>query len=207
MEPDGGAVISSVCVLSAVPTSRLGLTVALERAGLDVEDPPNVLAWVGSRDRAVVVVIDGADAHRRLRDLRDVPHRSFVLTLLPETDVRSYIEILRHGAGAALPLSASVEDVVDALTAGSRDLSWLPAQVLRALVEGHRSEPPSGSVGPCDRQLLALLAEGRGVASIAKRLHMSERTVHRRRQELFRRLDVSSAAGAVAWAVRHGLLD
>lgn len=195
-----------VCVVAAAPASRLGLMVGLERAGVAVEDPPSVLGWVGSRERAVILVLDGEDPHGTLLDLRTIGHRSFVLALLQVSDARSYIDALRCGADAALPLNVPFADVLGALHAASRDLSAVPTAVLHSLVAGHRPDPPPGILRPSDVQLLTLLADGSGVPLIAQRLHMSERTAYRRRHQLFQRLGVASPAGAVAWAVRHGLI-
>lgn len=62
--------------------------------------------------------------------------------------------------------------------------------------------------GPTARELevLALVANGRTNRQIAAELSISEQTVRRHLQNLFRRLGVSSRAAATAYAVKHDLI-
>ena len=56
-------------------------------------------------------------------------------------------------------------------------------------------------------EVLRLVAEGLNNQSIAKRLFVSDHTVHRHLANILDKLDVSSRAAAVAQASRHGLLS
>jgi DNA-binding NarL/FixJ family response regulator len=54
--------------------------------------------------------------------------------------------------------------------------------------------------------VLALLAEGLPLETVARRLSVSERTLRRRTRAICDRLGVPSVITAVAWAARRGLL-
>jgi len=54
--------------------------------------------------------------------------------------------------------------------------------------------------------VLALVAKGRTNREIAAELSISEQTVRRHLQNLFRRLGVSSRAAATAYALEHDLI-
>jgi DNA-binding NarL/FixJ family response regulator len=58
-----------------------------------------------------------------------------------------------------------------------------------------------------EREVLALLAEGASGRMIARRLEISENTVRTHVQNLLTKLQVGSRIEAVAYAVRHGLVE
>ena len=82
----------------------------------------------------------------------------------------------------------------------------LAARFLAGLEDEADAEPASDA-GLTARELgvLRLLAAGLTNREIAARLVISEHTVHRHVTNLYRRLGVSSRAGATAYAHRHGL--
>ena len=82
----------------------------------------------------------------------------------------------------------------------------LAARLLAGL-EDEAGTQPASAVSPTARELevLRLLAAGLTNREIAARLVISEHTVHRHVTNLYRRLGVSSRAGATAYAHRHGL--
>lgn len=57
-----------------------------------------------------------------------------------------------------------------------------------------------------EREVLALIAEGNSVAEIAASIHLSPSTVKSHLESLYRKLEVSERAAAVAAAMRKGLL-
>jgi DNA-binding NarL/FixJ family response regulator len=69
--------------------------------------------------------------------------------------------------------------------------------------------PPTGSNGGLSKrelEVLRLVAEGLNNQNIAKKLFVSDHTVHRHLANILNKLDVSSRAAAVAQASRRGLL-
>ena len=64
----------------------------------------------------------------------------------------------------------------------------------------------SAELSRADLDLLRLLADGLPLATIARRLEVSERTVRRRLRSICKRLGLSVPIQAVVWAARRGLL-
>jgi DNA-binding CsgD family transcriptional regulator len=63
-----------------------------------------------------------------------------------------------------------------------------------------------GDLTPREREVLALLAEGKSNAAIAEELFISQRTVTTHLSRLYAKLDVSTRTEAIALAVRMGLV-
>jgi DNA-binding NarL/FixJ family response regulator len=61
-------------------------------------------------------------------------------------------------------------------------------------------------LGDDDVAILAMLAQGLPVGTVARRLAMSERTLRRRTRAICDMLGVPAAITAVAWAAKRGLL-
>jgi len=58
-----------------------------------------------------------------------------------------------------------------------------------------------------ERQILSLIANGQTTRSIAQTLGLSPKTVENHRANIMAKLEVSSMAGLLAYALREGLLD
>jgi non-specific serine/threonine protein kinase len=89
------------------------------------------------------------------------------------------------------------------------------AQVLAALVstDAAAGQPQAAESGeamtvltPRERDVLKLVAQGLSNSDIARRLVLSEHTVHRHLANILRKLGLSSRAAAAAWGVRAGLV-
>jgi LuxR family transcriptional regulator, maltose regulon positive regulatory protein len=75
------------------------------------------------------------------------------------------------------------------------------------------SEPDTAASGeaatvltPRELDVLKLVAQGLSNPDIARRLVLSEHTVHRHLANVLRKLNLSSRAAAAAWGVRTGLV-
>lgn len=98
------------------------------------------------------------------------------------------------------------ESVVEEVTAVQRLLVGLDRH-LGALA---RYVPSRGADAPAltsrERVVLVLLAKGCTAEAMARRLHISPRTVHKHQEHLYRKLGVSDRLSAVLAAQRRGLI-
>ena len=90
-----------------------------------------------------------------------------------------------------------------------------PAQVLAAIsrtgtAAGQARVAVPGEAAsvltPRELDVLKLVAQGLSNPDIARRLVLSEHTVHRHLANILRKLNLSSRAAAAAWGVRAGLV-
>ena len=61
------------------------------------------------------------------------------------------------------------------------------------------------ALGPREREVLQLLAEGHSSPEIAGRLHIAASTVETHRRNIMKKLDVHSIAELTKYAIREGL--
>lgn len=168
---------------------REGLARLLEDAGHEVvaraEDAPELLAAVAQTqpDLAIVDVRmppgmadDGAQAARTLREQDE----SLPIVLLSQhVEARHSLELVSGGGHFGYLLKDRVLDVDDflgALDRVARGGSALDPEVVATLL--HRGgADPLDRLTPREREVLALMAEGRTNAGIAERLWLTDRTV------------------------------
>jgi predicted ATPase/DNA-binding CsgD family transcriptional regulator len=98
---------------------------------------------------------------------------------------------------------------LDLARAAEQALSGMPAERAGAAATdpGDAVSGEAASVlTPRELDVLKLVAKGLSNADIARRLVLSEHTVHRHLANLLRKLGLSSRAAAAAWGVRSGLV-
>lgn len=83
-----------------------------------------------------------------------------------------------------------VEDFLDSLERVARGGSVLDPEVVASIVRPYRPDDPIAALTQRERDVLALMAEGRSNASIAAALWLTERTVESHVRSLFGKLDL-----------------
>lgn len=146
---------------------------------------------------------DGLDLVRQLRRARsDVG--LVVLTMYAGDD--QLFAALEAGASAFVPKSAPSDDVVAAARhAAAKPTSFVAADLAEAM--RRRLHPTGPQLTRREREVLDLLAEGLGVATIARKLYISESTTKTHVSKLYDKLGAANRAQAIMAAVRAGLLD
>lgn len=167
---------------------REGLALLLRDAGHEVVaavgDAPGLCAAVAREgpDLAVVDIRmppgnddDGARAAAQIR--RDRPEVA-VMLLSQHVETRHTLDLVATGGFGYLLKDRvlDVDDFLDALRRVAAGGSALDPEVVAALVTGRRDDPLA-ALSPREREVLALMAEGRTNAGIARRLWLTDRTV------------------------------
>jgi DNA-binding NarL/FixJ family response regulator len=183
---------------------REGLARVLEAAGIQVAaqvgDAEQLLARVRA-DPPDAVVVDirmppthtreGLDAARRLR--AEHP-RVGVLVLSQYVEPHYAMQLLDDGArGVGYLLKDRVVDVgevVDAVRRVASGRSVIDPEVVAQLIGRRRARNPVQELTERERQVLALMAEGRSNQAICERLFLSPKTVEAHVRSIFVRLDL-----------------
>jgi DNA-binding NarL/FixJ family response regulator len=150
--------------------------------------------------------LNGIEATRLIRD-RGLHARIVMLSVHAEP--QHVVRALRAGASGYVPKSSAGSDVIEAVRAVNAGQRYvhpsIASDVLSQLVESEESDDPLGKLSSRERQVLQLIAEGKGMADIAERLSLSARTVETYRARLMEKLDIHDVPSLVKLAIRHGL--
>jgi DNA-binding NarL/FixJ family response regulator len=183
---------------------REGLARVLQAAGIQVAaqvgDAEQLLARVRASPPAAVVVDirmppthtrEGLDAAQRIR--AEHPQVG-VLVLSQYVEPHHAIQLLQDGAsGVGYLLKdrvADVNEVVDAVQRVAAGGSVIDTEVVAQLVSRRRTHDPIQELSKRERQVLALMAEGRSNQAIGERLFLSPKTVEAHVHSIFTRLDL-----------------
>jgi DNA-binding NarL/FixJ family response regulator len=185
---------------------REGLGRVLEAAGIQVTaqvgDAEQLLALVRADppDTAVVDIRmppthtrEGLDAAQRIR--AEHPQVG-VLVLSQYVEPHHAMQLLEDGAqGVGYLLKdrvADVTEVVDAVRRVAGGGSVIDPEVVAQLLERRRTRNPVQELTEREREVLALMAEGRSNQAICQRLFLSPKTVEGHVRSIFTRLDLAA---------------
>ena len=166
-----------------------------------VELDPDVILMDSSMED-----LNGVEATRLIRE-RGL--RARIVMLSVQAEPLHVVRALRAGASGYVPKSSAGSDVIEAIRAVNAGKRYvhpsIASEVLSQLVESEGDDDPLGKLSSRERQVLQLIAEGKGVADIADRLSLSARTVETYRARLMDKLDIHDVPTLVKLAIRHGL--
>ncbi|MFF3905580.1 response regulator [Streptomyces sp. NPDC001848] len=148
---------------------------------------------------------DGIEALRKLREL-DNPARVLIVTSF--TEQRTVVPALRAGAAGYVYKDVDPDALAGAIRsvhAGHILLQPEVAGVLLSQEEAATGQGRAGSLTEREREVLALIADGRSNREIARALVLSEKTVKTHVSNILMKLDLADRTQAALWAVRHGV--
>jgi DNA-binding NarL/FixJ family response regulator len=136
---------------------------------------------------------EGLDAARTI-------HSQFpqiaILVLSAHIEVEHAMDLLGVGAGIGYVLKTSVGDVdelCDTLDRISSGGSVVDPTLVQELVRARRASDPLEALTTRERDVLALMAEGRSNTGIARALWIAEGTVEKHVRHIFRKLEIPDA--------------
>ena len=184
---------------------REGLVTLLERHGFDVvgaaADAAQLLAYTRKHQPELAIVdirmppthtTEGLDAAMEIR--RQLPDVA-VLVLSAYTELEQATELLGGGGGVGYLLKSRVMDVQEFMGALDRVIaggSVVDPGLVRELFAQQRRGDPLGDLTPREREVLALMAEGRSNAGIARRLWLAPGTVEKHVKSILAKLGITA---------------
>jgi DNA-binding NarL/FixJ family response regulator len=171
---------------------REGLASLLERAGFDIVgqsgDATELIALVREHRPELAIVdirmppnhaTEGLEAARVIRE--EVPETAIVV-LSAHVEVEHAMDLLGSGERMGYLLKSRVTDVdefVEALDRIVKGASVIDPALVQELVAARRVNDPLEELSPREGEVLALMAEGRSNAGIARALWVTEGTVEK----------------------------
>ncbi|AGY57259.1 response regulator transcription factor [Gloeobacter kilaueensis] len=136
-----------------------------------------------------------------------------LVVLVEEATGNWTAEALRAGVRSILPRTATATEIVAAVEAAANRLVTIHPDLIESLIASlpearstQASPPADQPLTPREAEVLAMLAEGLGNKTIAKRLTISEHTVKFHISSIFGKLGATSRTEAVTLGVRQGLI-
>jgi DNA-binding NarL/FixJ family response regulator len=182
---------------------RAGLASLLDRQGFEVVgeagDAHDLLALVEELRPDLVVVdirmppsqtVEGLEAARSIRE--EFPEIG-VMLLSAHIDVEHALTLLSTGRGIGYLLKSRVVDVddfVENLSRVARGASIIDPTLVGELISARRRNDPLDVLSPREREVLALMAEGRSNLGIAQSLWVTEGTVEKHVQHILTKLSL-----------------
>jgi DNA-binding NarL/FixJ family response regulator len=180
---------------------REGLASLLQRSGFEVVgqagDATRLLALVAEQTPDLVVVdirmppthtAEGLDAARQIRQQQP---QIGILVLSAHVEVDHAMELLASGRGIGYLLKSRVTDVeefLDTLGRIAKGGSVVDPTLVAELVAARHRDDPLAELSAREREVLALMAEGRSNAGIARRLWVTEGTVEKHVRSILTKL-------------------
>jgi DNA-binding NarL/FixJ family response regulator len=186
---------------------RAGLVRLLGEAGFEVvaeaEDAPGLVRKVAAY-RPDVVVTDvrmppghSDDGLRAAREIRERFPSTAVLVLSQYVIERAAVELIGDDAGGVGYLLKDRVRDLDAFAEAIRRVadggSALDPEVVARMLGRHRD--PLGELTAREREVLALMAEGRSNQGIGERLVITEHAVEKHVSSILRKLDIATGPG------------
>jgi two-component system nitrate/nitrite response regulator NarL len=134
-----------------------------------------------------------------------------VLVLSMEGKRDAVLRIIKAGARGYVLKDAPPDELVRAIEAvqsGEAFFSGPVAQIaLNQYVSESDDDQPLAKLSEREREVLALIAEGKSNKEIAMHLGIGVRTIETHRERIMRKLDIHSVAGLTKFAIAHGMVS
>ena len=185
---------------------REGLASLLERSGFDVVGQCGdgaCLVDLVRRERPDLVIVDirmppghgteGLDAARQIR--AELPGTA-ILVLSAHVEVEHAMDLIASGQRTGYLLKSRVIDVGDfteTLRRLVRGGSAVDPALVAELVAARRVDDPLDALSPREREVLALMAEGRSNSAISHQLWVTEGTVEKHVRSILQKLRLAES--------------
>ncbi|MGA9756023.1 MAG: response regulator transcription factor [Desulfobaccales bacterium] len=134
-----------------------------------------------------------------------------VLALSMLADRRFVYNMLRAGASGYLIKDCSFKELVRAIRVVMANRTYLSPGIMDVVVKdyvkpsAYSDSPSSSNLTIRESEVLQMVAEGHSTSQIAKRLHLSVKTIETHRQKLIAKINAKGIAGLTKYAIREGL--
>jgi two-component system NarL family response regulator len=145
--------------------------------------------------------LGGAEVARALRRSGS-PAKLLALSIHAER--HAVQQMLQAGADGYVVKSAALQELVQAIRAVAQGKVYLSPEIAREALPESQDEA-GAPLAARERQVLALLAEGKRSGDIGRALRISPATVEAHRRNIMRKLGLHTVAELTKYAVRKGL--
>src|SRR5688500_1820676 len=152
--------------------------------------------------------LNGIDATRQIVSRSP---KTKVIALSMHSDRQFVAEMFRAGAKGYLLKDSAFEELANAILKVARNETYIAPKLSGFNIEDYTRKDDANEIllkpklSEREREVLQMMAEGKGTKEIAAHLHLSAKTVETHRQHLMHKLESYSVAELTIFAIRQGL--
>jgi two-component system invasion response regulator UvrY len=179
----------------------------------EAENAQQVLAQVQSQnwDLAIVdITMPGRSGLDVLRDLQRVQPGLPVLVLSMHPEDQYGKRVLKAGASGYMNKESAPEELIKAIRkvlAGGRYVSPALAEKLAVEWGTNAGRPLHENLSDREFEVLRMIALGKTISQIAVELHLSATTISTYRARILEKMNMTTSAELMRYALRHGVVD
>ncbi|OGT93768.1 MAG: hypothetical protein A2298_03460 [Gammaproteobacteria bacterium RIFOXYB2_FULL_38_6] len=151
--------------------------------------------------------IGGFGATKRI--LQMLPKTKIIILTAYAHDILSS-RLIQTGAYGYMMKTSGPNDIIKAIKTVSKGEHFISPEIMNKLALAQINDysgSPFKNLSDKELQIVLMIGQGITVKEIAKRLHLSEKTINTYRYSIFEKLGVRNNVGATLEAVRYRLLD
>ena len=152
-------------------------------------------------------IFNGVEVTRQIK--ARTPKTEVLIFTMHESDAL-ISDLLQAGARACVQKSDAKHHLISAIEALAAHEPYLTGKVSEKLLENFLSAHPKrvdDELSARERTIIKLIAEGHTNKGMSEVLNLSIKTIETHRAATMRKLNISSAAGLVRYAIRHRLVE
>ena len=179
----------------------------------EAENAQQVLAQVQNQnwDLAIVdITMPGRSGLDVLRDLQRVQPGLPVLVLSMHPEDQYGKRVLKAGASGYMNKESAPEELIKAIRrvlAGGRYVSPTLAEKLAVEWGTNAGRPLHDNLSDREFEVLRMIALGKTISQIAVELHLSATTISTYRARILEKMNMTTSAELMRYALRHGVVD
>jgi len=145
------------------------------------------------------------------RQITQVSPKVKVIALSMHSSKNFIIEMFKAGASGYLLKDCEFDELLNAIRVVIGGKTYISPAISDVVVENYMRQFPEGKdsaftiLSKREREVLQLLTEGKTTKQVAKRLHISSKTVEVHRLNLMSKLKIDSIAQLTKYAIQEGL--
>ncbi len=213
----------SVCIVGGSSILRTSLAALLEARGIhavmllpDSQSLAMRRMELTEKRADLLAVLVAKGAFRAFDEVRAVVQADLQLPLVVLSDDVSAGQVraaLRDGATAYVSLETEPGELVHGLRSAAAGLAYVSPEASHFLSreasddDGLGSERRTARLSRRELEIVQLLCEGLSAKQVARRLHLSAKTVENHRYHVYRKCGIESMAGLMRHAIQHGLVS
>jgi DNA-binding NarL/FixJ family response regulator len=153
--------------------------------------------------------LNGIEATRQI--IKENP-KVKIIALSMHSSKNFIIEMFKAGASGYLLKDCEFDELINAIRLVMNNKTYISPAISDVVVDNYMRQPGANAkesaysiLSQREREILQLLTEGKATKQIAKRLHISPKTVEVHRLNLMGKLKIDSIAQLTKYAIQEGL--